>query len=438
MVRSFSIFILVAPALAQAAAPTITVSALTRDVLSYLAHQQVSAADGDYVAGEWRSEVYSTPLPALVGVGHISGDEESTAFATAGVVNELEMIRAVRPDLTHTIAPMMKKAIPSFERYREGHLFNFYPPMISNGVRIHQPASMRLTKMWKGITNIPEDADTTSTVYTAKHFASLLDGRSEVVPFAVSRSFENFRDVNRQSHWYDKKIGIENTGAFLTWQMDENDPNMPQHFTENPTDGVRIPFKRNDVDCVVNMNVLRMMAVNKSSNSAGRNAACKMGAEIVQNESYAKCGIYYPNTYNFAYSASQADEAGETCMRPYASRMVDFILRNQNSDGGWFNQGNILELNDRVQSTAFAMLSLERFASSNPAARAAIRKGVLFLYSNLRRSEAGGLYWPGETFFTATAIARSLVDWRSDSFTTVVALAAIVRAEKALGGQIAQ
>jgi hypothetical protein len=438
MIRSFSIFLLVAPALAQAADPSISASSLTRDVLAYLTQQQVSATDGDYVAGEWRSQVYSTALPALVGVGHISGDEEPTAFATAGVVNELEMIRAVRPDLTPIVTPLMKKAIPSFERYREGPLFNFYPPMISNGVRIHQPASMHLTKMWKGITNIPQDADTTSTVYTAKHFTALLDGRSEVIPASVTHSLENFRDVNRQSHWYDKKIGLENTGAFLTWQMDENDPNMPQHFTENPTEGVRIPFKRNDVDCVVNMNVLRMMAVNKSSNTAGREAACRMGAEIVKNENYAKCGIYYPNTYNFAYSASQADEAGETCMRPYASRMVDFILRNQTADGGWFNQGNSLEKNDRVQSTAFAMLSLERFASTNPAARAAIRKGVHFLYGQMRRSQGGGLYWPGETFFTATAIARSLVDWRSDAFTTVVALAAIVRAEKTLGGQIAQ
>lgn len=436
MVRFLSLALLVAPGLAHAAVPPLTVAGMTRDVLTYLAQQQTATANDLYEAGEWPSQVYSTPLPVLLGIGRLNGDQEPTAFGTAAVVNELEMIREARPDLAPLLLPMMKMAVPSFERYREGRLYNFYPPMIWNGVRIHQAASMRLSPTWKGLTNIPEDADTTSTVYTAKRYTALLAGRAEVVPASVMGSFEFFRDLNRDPHWYDRQLGFINTGAFLTWQFDENDPNMPRSFYADPGEGTRIPLKRNDVDCVVNMNVLRMMAVNGSGNSAGRQAACRMGAEVVMTQQYAKCGMYYPNTYNFVYSASQADEAGESCMRPYASRMVDFVMRNQSADGGWYNLGNH-EVNDRVQSTAFAMLALERFApAADPRVRAAVRNGVLFLYSRMRRdSRGGGIYWPGETFFTATALARSLVDWRSDSFTTVVALAAILRAEKILEGQ---
>ena len=50
----------------------------------------------------------------------------------------------------------------------------------------------------------------------------------------------------------------------------------------------------------------------------------------------------------------------------------------------------------------------------------------------MRRSTAGNLYWSGEVFFTATAIARSLIDWKNDSFTTLVALSALLNADKVL------
>jgi hypothetical protein len=115
--------------------------------------------------------------------------------------------------------------------------------------------------------------------------------------------------------------------------------------------------------------------------------------------------------------------------------MVGFILRHQTDDGGWFNDDN-LWLGDRVHATAFALFALARFA--NPAdakARQALLKARHFLLEKLSRSPAGDLYWQGEVFFTDTAAARSLVNWRSDSFTTAVALSALFKTEQALKSQ---
>ncbi|MGZ3650329.1 MAG: hypothetical protein ACXWSC_04005 [Bdellovibrionota bacterium] len=407
-------------------AEQISLTSLTDSALSFLGSQQVKQRRGIYAAGEWPSQVYSSPLPALFGIGRLEGDEEATAFSTASVMNELAEIRDVRPELAQ-ISALLGAALPSLERYREGDLYNFYPPLLWQGVRVHQPAAMRLSPQWKGITNVPQDADTTSAVYAARFYAGTLNA----LPSSVARSFARFRDRAREPHWYDRDLGFSNTGSFLTWQFDENDPSMPRSFFADPAEGTRIPFGHNDVDCVVNLNVLRTLALTKTTQQPGRAAACRLAGEVVAGEKYARCGIYYPNTYAFAYSAAMADKVGETCLRPYGARLVEFVLRNQSTDDGWFNLGN-QEVNDRVQSTAFAMIALARFGSSGVSrVRSALRRGTRFLYSRVKRSANGAMYWPGETFFTATAAARSLVDWRSDSFTTAVALGAILRgAEK--------
>lgn len=412
----------------------LTVDDVARSGLRFIEREQVQKSNGLYVAGEWPTLVRSSLIPVLVGVGRLDrAEHEPSAFSTASVTNELALIYQQNPRFTR-IPAMIARAQPSFARYREGDLYNFYPPKIENGVRVHQPAAMSLLPMWKGFTNIPQDADTSSATWTARLYHHAIQGQSFNLPSAVTASFSRFRDVDRKAHYYNRQNGQKETGAFLTWQFNEKDPNMPRMYFAEPEAGVRIPFNRNDIDCVVNLNVLRLLALTKKQDIRGRRQSCEMLKTVVEREQYAGCGIYYPNTFNFAYSAAVADFAGETCLRPVASRIVRFILgRRHYPDGAWTNYGN-LHSGDRVHATAFAMIALSRFGDFRDAeVRKAMNDGARFLLSEMKRSEGGDLFWPGEVFFTDTAVARSLIVWRSNSFTTAVAVAALLQAQKKTG-----
>jgi len=407
--------------------------------LRFIENSQVKKADGVYVPGEWRTQVHSSPVAVIMGIGDLlKGEEEPSAFTTSTMINQLVSIYQDHPEFKR-IPAMIERALPSVERFREGVLYNFYPATIWRGVRVHQAATMTLSPLWIGDTNVPEDADTTSVTYTAKYLNSQLNskvgGKKFSVPTAVLKSFKTYRDLKREPHYYNADQRMYNTGAFLTWQMNEKDPRMPRFWFAQPEEGVRIPFNDNDVDCVVNINVLRMLALTGNSRLPGRNKACGVLGYVVNSQDYAKCGIYYPNTYNFHYSASLMDASGETCLRPYADQMVLFILKNRAADGGWYNHDNY-HVDDRIHATAFAMLGLAQFGQANDArVRKALASGSKFLMSRVKRSQAGNLYWEGEVFFTATAIARSLIDWKNDSFTTAVALSALLKADKILSGQ---
>jgi hypothetical protein len=99
---------------------------------------------------------------------------------------------------------MIAKAMPSVERFRErGGLYNFYPPKIWRGVRVHQAATMTLAPIWIGDTNVPEDSDTTSVTYSAKLYANRILGRpkSFEAPASVLKSFARYRDLDRDPHY---------------------------------------------------------------------------------------------------------------------------------------------------------------------------------------------------------------------------------------------
>jgi hypothetical protein len=423
------------PAAAEKAEPDL--DAIAHSTLKFMNNIQVKKPDGIYVNGEWKAEVYAAPVSEVLGIGETTGNEEPSAFTTGSIMNQLAMIYKDHPEFSE-IKPMLNKAEPSLERFREGSLYNFYPPKMIEGTRVHQAASMRLGEIWKGFTNVPEDTDTTSVAYAARYYTDKINGKDTKVPAQVFKSLERFRDVNRDPHWYNEKERFVKTGAFLTWHMDENDPNNPNRQFGDARLGKRIPFETNDVDCIVNLNALRMMSLSGHSNSTGRDKACGLMAYVIQSEDYAKCGIYYPNTYNFAYSAAQADEAGETCLRPYAKQMLNFILKNQDANGSWENKDNY-ESEDRVQATAYAMHALAHFGDpKDKRVQRALARGTKFLLSRMKRARNGGTYWEGETFFTATALARSVIDWKSDGYTTTTALGALLDAKKFLQAGKAQ
>jgi hypothetical protein len=401
--------------------------------LRYIASEQREETDSIYWAGEWPTHLYSTLLPAMLGVGTLIGhDQEATDFTTASVVSQLAVIYLDYPELKgrtgyEQIPDSLERAALTFKRYQVGSLFNFYPPRAWRGRVVHQPADMTLLGLWRGFTNIPPDADTSSNVFAALLLTSRIHGGNYQIPLAALNSFSEFRDLQRRPHFYNRREHQVQTGAFMTWLRDEKDPSLPHFYFAPPERGVRIPFNRNDVDCIVNLNILKMLALQNQSEVPGHAEACAMISEIISKNQLATCGIYYPNTFNLGFSMAQAENAGETCFSaPTKNAMVEDILKLQSADGGWDNDRNTWQ--DRVQSTAFAMISLFEFADLNDfRVQSSLRYGTIYLLRQLKKSEQGSFYWPGEVLFTATAIARSLVVWKSNSYTTAVAAQALLK-----------
>lgn len=404
--------------------------------LEVVAGEQVLKSNPIYEAGEWPTKIDSTLVPVLVGVGSAIGyDDEASAFTTAAVANELSAIFEAHPEHRNhptvaKIPELVHRGVLSFKRYREGALFNFYPPRLWKGVRVRQPIDMHLARIWKGFTNVPEDSDTSSSVFATILYDAKFRAEVFRIPDSTFESFEHFRDLNREAHYYNRGENRRNTGAYMTWQFDEKARQMPHYWFAEPNVGVRIPFNRNDVDCVVNLNVLRMRALAGKSPDEGERRSCEMINSMIQKSEHATCGIYYPNTYNMAFSAANLHASGSDCIqRARQHEMVDFILKGQSADGGWDNDRNIW--NDRIQSTAFAMTALLEFG--NPRDRGTIsslRYGTAFLLRQAKFTESGRPYWDGEVFFTATAIARSLVVWRSTAFTTAVVANVLLKMRK--------
>ena len=419
----------------QFATPT-TLSEVAESNLRFIANEQKTNGDGIYEAYEWPTHIYSSLLPALLGVGSLIGhDEEATAFTTASVMNQLATLYIENPEEHEkpefrAIPGLLAKGAGSFARYRVGDVYNFYPPRFSQGVLVHQPADMKLLDLWKGLTNIPPDADTSSSVFTALTYTALLNGQTYSLPDEALAEFSLYRDTARQAHFYNRHEHQVETGAFMTWLANENDPKMPHSYFDPPEKGARIPFRRNDVDCIVNLNVLRMLTLQKKSMIDGHQQACDFINRVVEQNQMATCGIYYPNTFNLAFSAAQTEAVGETCLaRSTKSELVEEILKLQSADGGWDNDHNIW--NDRVQSTAFAMLALFRFADLNEVrVQGSLRFATIYLIRELKRSPEGSYFWPGEVLFTATAIARSLVVWKSHSFTTALGAQALLKMQR--------
>lgn len=412
-----------------------TLSDLVVASVRLVAEEQKAKADRVYVAGEWPSQIESTLMPIAAGVGRpIGTDEEASAFTTATVMNQLALIYLENPHLRaraeiSQIPELLTRGAASLERYQEGELYNFYPPRLWQGVMVRQPADMTLARIWKGFTNIPEDADTTSVVYTAKLNVARVTGAAAHVPTAVYGSFAKHRDLNREPHFYNKDLKQKNTGAFMTWQMDEFDPKMPRFPFSDPKAGVRIPFNVNDVDCIVNLNVLRMLTLDDRTEAEGSDAACRYINQVIRRGQQATCGIYYPNTYHIAYSAALLENAGSSCLEPDSkAHTIRAILKNQSADGGWDNLGNIW--NDSIHATAYAMAALMEFGDARePGTYAALVSGASFLIHEMKTTKHGLPYWRAEGFFTATALARSLVMWRSTAYTTALVASVLAKIE---------
>lgn len=403
-----------------AAAPALSYDSEIRSALRHLERSQIQER-GAYDPGQWPTTVTSLRLPALVGVGRWGKPyEEATVFTTASIVDILKSMYREAPEL-EVIPALVARAEAGFAPYHVGPFFNFYPLRKRNGVWVRGPRRFKIPRFFLGLAHIPPDADTTSVTYMALRAP---------LPEPVIEAFSRFRDVDRRPHFYNRDAGNINTGAFLTWLMDETDPRMPRRYW-SPEAGARVPFGRNDVDCIVNANVLKLLTYHQLTQVPGYQDSCRLLETAIRKEDYGYCGIYYPTDYLLALRVGELKELGAVCLRAQEPEVLRYLLRTQARDGSWSN----VRPNDPdpIQSTALAVNALMLLGDKeNPAHRQSVSRGVRYLLTHSTRDAKGNLYWHGQVYFSAIALARHTVLWRSTSYTTALAAQALLRAQNFL------
>ncbi len=418
---------------------TLSVDQVVQKSLNYLAHEQYQEKDHLYSAGEWPANMKAYLLPAALGVGKLfsTPTEEPTAFATSSILNLLSEAYLAEPNLQQ-IPTLLEKGISSLDLYREGDLYSYYQSQNYKGVKVHAPlADGYVPNYIRGLTNVPLDADTTSVSYMARAYFDLIKEQKNISTFTVPQTaldaFNTHRDLNRTPHYYNFLDSIKNSGAFLTWFQHDHDPKMPRGVFAKPDKGTRIPFGFNDVDCVVNANVMRLLTLTQNSSHPGYNDSCKLLNFSILKNKQSQCGIYYPNSYAVFFSTSNVYKAGAKCLEESKEAALRFIISTQNDDGSWANEPGIGRT-DLVQSTALALNALMNYTEPNtPQFRSAIKAGVQFLLQARKEKKDSEIYWPGEVFFSAVAQARNTVLWRSDSYTTALVVLALTKAQNYLG-----
>ncbi|MGZ3806161.1 MAG: hypothetical protein ACXVB4_18245, partial [Pseudobdellovibrionaceae bacterium] len=247
------------------------------------------------------------------------------------------------------------------------------------------------------------------------------------VPEKVISAFSRFRDQNRKSHPYNRRYGNINTGAFMTWLMDENDPAMPKKLG-HPELGPRIPFGTNDVDCIINANVLKLLTAQKKTDVPGYHEACAFLQKSIRYRQYNTCGIYYPNDYILPFRVGELKQLGSRCLTGQNKSVLQFVLETQSPDGSWSSSPP--NRPDPIHSTALALNTLLILGEPhNPDHQERIHRAINYLLENSRWDAKRNLYWKGQVFFSAIAQARYSVIWSSSSYTTALVARALQLAE---------
>lgn len=411
---------------------------ITEQSLLFLNQQQFKEDTEFYTRGEWSAQMKSYGLPALVGLGRMWGrrSEEPTAFVTSTIVNSLSEAYLLNPNL-NVIPNIIQNAIPSLDGYRENDVFHYYPTITYKGKLIHGPRDPHyVPRSMLQMAIIPPDADTTSVSFTALAYVNLIHDNQALasykLPNGTLEAFSTFRDIKRSPHLYNRNHGkVKKTGAFLTWLWDEDEKTSSffRSMNDKPNKGYRIIFGRNDVDCVVNANVMRLLTITNNQHLDGYENSCELLNSAIIESRMKTCGVYYPNSYKPLQAISNVYKAGASCLEKSREKAINFILEQQNSDGSWKNEpGHGRE--DSVQSTAWALGALLNYININDRRFIQrVEKAVQFLLSKSKSNNENLTYWKGEVFFSGSAAARNTLLWRSNAYTTATVFLSLVKAK---------
>lgn len=402
-----------------------------RSALEFISYYQTTGNEG-YEAGQWRSQVTSY-TPSALGIGRFAEPfEDPTVFVASSVANVLAETFEI--DARYTEIPfLLRRTAEGLEKFRWGDLFNFYPWRLHHGVKTGGPRFMYLAPRLRGAMFVPPDSDTTAVTYTFLHYLDSIkknispQEQNISLPIQVTKSYGRFLDTNRKPHPFNAIQRQKNTGAFLTWLADEKNPAMPSTFAP-PEKGPRIPLHINDVDCVVNANVIKLMTYAGKTSTPGYQSTCNYLNKLARKKRFFYCGMYYPSSYVLPYTMATDLKAGASCLRPAKDQILDYIISKQHNNGSWRN--HLLARPDYIQSTAWALNTLMILGNpENRIHRQRVKRGLQFLLSQARRDSGSRLYWSGQVFYAGPLISRYPIVWRSTAYTTALAIKALTLAD---------
>ena len=416
---------------------------------------------GDYYSGEWQN--YMCLQNWFLLLGSKKRVEDSNCFSVASIHNSLAKIYLKYPEYSN-IPNMLDLSFERIMAYKSGDEFNFWnllPPMrklkkndiVGKQPLVRRPTHYKLkTKYINNAANIANDNDDTALGYIAialrnriKEKDYIIDSSSAKVK-AIAPIFNRYRDVNRKNrHWYNYLHGNDNkTGAYLTWLADEyqfkkwNILKVVGHnatfflpFSECYPHAYKpyLPYGSNDIDGVVNSNILSALALNNELDSASTTAAISYIEKKCKSKKFDHVGIYYPNRYQFPYAVSEAYASGVKQLQKSTQYLVEFLLETQNADGSWSSK-RIVNKNDRLQSTAYALNSLINIGDfGKNKTISSINNAIDFILQHAIRDSLG-VHWEGGVFFSGGTVVRHFLFWKSDAYTTVIILNAFANLKK--------
>ena len=423
MVRqiAFSAALLTVAAMANAQGVARSFCDVRESALQWTLSSQIRSSGPTYEPGEWPSTIHMSGFPLALGLLRPGPFDDANLFTTASVRNALAEIYLRYGHNRRLVAPM-DLATRSMGRYvTNTGSYNFWPRAESVGPGVHLPKFAIASSLVSGILAIPADADDTAAAELAHYFdhltcRTLIDPR-RCPPLRrnIDLHFTPYVDGFRLPAPSNLGRAEISTGGYLTWLQHE--PFIPTIFNmlKPQSRGPRVVLDKNDVDCVVNANVLRTLALYERKDARGYASACRLLNSNARDGDYNSCGNYYPNTYWFHYSVARAFADGADCLRPAVETSLAHLLDRQGADGRWRNE--VLE-GDDVLATAFALGALLKVGDPRDQRQSeAARRGMAFLLSN-RQTDGAQTRWSGGVFFSAGVPARRDVLWTSDSFTT--------------------
>lgn len=423
-----------------------------KKALHYIELSQIKQTLGDNAyEGEWPSYTSNRVTIPFIGKRGMSA-YDSNCFNTAFIHNTLAIIYFSNPQYAEEIIPALERAQKNILLFKTNETFNFwhlldYPGNLQKKKQRKNPEKFRQrranhfiykTRLAYCYANMFDDADDTSVGYLALYFSdSIRKAGKEQLSLTdysvVGQLFSKYRDIGkRKTNWYNKRNGYNyRTGAFLTaFGPDRRHSNFITWFFPYK-DKQNIFYGVNEVDCVVNANVLRALAILQETNTEGFSESCTLVNDAFKNNLQYRCGVYYPTEFTLHYAASKALHDGVSCLEPSRDTIIHQILSTQNKDGSW---ASCIEDND-IQSTLYALNSLlylgeyEKYKTLP-----AIEKAIKYIrVSAIHEGEV--TYWPGGVFFSGGTIIRYVHIWRSDAFTTALAAEALTQYVKILKNQ---
>ncbi len=407
---------------------------LISKTINYIELNQVKVQNGnECFVGEWPTFIQNLEkIPYLGYKGKSAYD--SNIFNTLYVHNGLADYY-LNFEQDERIISILKKAQSGFHRYIKDSTFNFWPELPrASHVKCpdHECTQRRANNFYyhykfiNDYANIYNDADDTSAGLLAYYFSNKVKDRTGTDSLAyysiykLSPFVERYRDTGeRKTNWYNKKIGLKNrTGAYLTWFGPDRPKSTvfkwfkPLHPQQN------ILYGTNEVDCIVNANILRTMYTIGDTIAPGIADAKQMIKDVVKKKICNTCGVYYPTEYSFHYAVGKAIASGVTGLNELREPLLKDILSHMNVNGYWpsFTSTN------HVQSTLFAINALFLLQQNNQY-MPEIERGLNYIIRS-KIEEGNIVYWQAGIFFSGGSAVRYEHVWRSESYTSMLALEA--------------